>query len=249
MFNSTRVLIALGTIILPLSAQKANLETVETGRKEFEKACGFCHGPDATGRSGPDLIRSAAVNHDQNGDQIGPVIRNGRPDKGMPPMSMSDAQIAQITAFLHARVKQGMASNKLPKDYPEEKLLTGNAGAGKTYFNGAGGCASCHSPTGDLAGVAKKYSPLELQARFLYPAGKKATATVTTASGAKVTGAVLMMDEFHVAVRDSSGWYHSWELGGVKVQVKDPLEAHRKLLPKYTDKDMHDVFAYLETLK
>jgi cytochrome c oxidase cbb3-type subunit 3 len=244
MLTSTRVLILLGTVILSLAAQDA-----EQGRKEFEKACGFCHGPDATGSRAPDLIRSTVVNRDQNGELIGPVIRGGRPDKGMPPLPMSDTQIAQITAFLHARVKQAVASNRVPSDYPEERLLTGNAAAGKAYFNGAGGCSGCHSPSTDLAGVGKKYSPLNLQSRFLYPSGRKSTATVSTSQGKKVTGALLTMDEFIVAVRDSSGWYHSWPRDSVQVEVKDPLEAHSKLLSKYTDKDMHDLFAYLETLK
>jgi cytochrome c oxidase cbb3-type subunit 3 len=249
MLNSTGVLIAMGIFILPLSAQKASKETVEQGRKEFEKACGFCHGADATGARAPDLVRSPLVSHDKNGELIGPLIHNGRPDKGMPPLPMSDTQVAQITAFLHSRAYEALRSAHLPSDYPEEKLLTGDAEAGKAYFNGAGGCAGCHSPSGDLAGVARKYTPLNLQARFLYPAGKKPTATVTTASGQKVSGTLLNMDEFNVAVRDSGGWYHSWPRSEVKVEVKDPLEAHRELLSRYTDKDMHNLFAYLETLK
>ncbi len=251
MLKPLRVLIALGTVMLPLSAQKAatEKENVEQGRKEFEKACGFCHGADATGARAPDLLRSVVVNHDRNGDQIGPIIRNGRPEKGMPTLPLSDAQVAGITAFLHARVREAIRSNKLPPEYPEEKLLTGNAAAGKAYFNGAGGCAGCHSPSADLAGIGRKFSPLDLQARFLYPAGKKRTATVTTRSGSTVKGTLLLLDEFNVAVRDPSGWYHSWPRDSVKVEVNDPLEAHRKLLSKYTDKDMHDIFAYLETLK
>ena len=83
MLYLTRVLIALGTIILPLSAQTAGKETIEQGRKEFEKACGFCHGADATGSRAPDLIRSSLVNRDHNGDLLGPLILNGRPEKGM----------------------------------------------------------------------------------------------------------------------------------------------------------------------
>src|SRR5439155_19596703 len=123
-----------------------------------------------------------------------------RPDKGMPPLPMSDPQVAQISAFLHARAYEALRSAHVPTDYPEEKLLTGNAAAGKAYFNGAGGCAGCHSPAGDLAGIARKYSPLNLQARFLYPSGKKPAATVTTAAGNKVTGTLLSVDEFDVAV-------------------------------------------------
>src|SRR5689334_11420979 len=116
MFRTIWVFIAL----LPLSAQNAGKDTVEQGRKEFEKACGFCHGADATGSRAPDLIRSPLVNRDRNGDLIGPVILGGRPDKGMPPLPLDNTQIAQITAFLHARLKQAMASNKVPNDYPEQ---------------------------------------------------------------------------------------------------------------------------------
>jgi cytochrome c oxidase cbb3-type subunit III len=249
MLKPTVVLLALGTVIPPISAQRPGKDTAEQGRKEFEKACGFCHGPDASGARAPDLIRSAVVNHDQNGDQIGPAIRNGRPDKGMPPLALSDAQITAITAFLHARAYEALHSAHVPSDYPEEKLLTGKAEAGKAYFNGAGGCAACHSPTGDLAGIARKYSPINLQSRFLYPAGRRAAATVTTGSGEKVSGMVAGIDDFYVALRDASGWYHSWPRGEVKIELHDPLAAHRKLLYQYTDKDIHDLFAYLETLK
>src|SRR5438552_1835032 len=100
MLKTTGLFLILASL---LSAQRASKEAVEQGRKEFEKACGFCHGPDATGARAPDLIRSAVVSHDQNGNLLGPLMRNGRPDKGMPPLPMSDPQVAQITAFLHAR--------------------------------------------------------------------------------------------------------------------------------------------------
>jgi len=249
MRRKTVFLLTLTAIVPPASAQRAVQATVEQGRKEFEKACGFCHGPDASGARAPDLIRSTLVNHDENGNLLGPLIRNGRADKGMPPLAASDSQVAQIAAFLHARIVASIRSARVPTDYPEEKLLTGDAAAGKTYFNGAGGCAGCHSPTGDLAGIARKFSPLNLQQRFLYPAGKRPTATVTTRAGKTVSGTVVRMDEFHIAVRDGAGWYHSWPRRAVKVEVKDPLETHRKLLFQYTDADMHNLFAYLETLK
>jgi cytochrome c oxidase cbb3-type subunit III len=35
----------------------------------------------------------------------------------------------------------------------------------------------------------------------------------------------------------------------MKVMIKDPLAAHRELLQKYTDADMHNLLAYLVTLK
>jgi cytochrome c oxidase cbb3-type subunit 3 len=120
---------------------------------------------------------------------------------------------------------------------------------GKQYFNGAGKCATCHSPTGDLAGIAKKYSPSELEARFLYPPDDHVTATVSLPSGKKVHGKLLHLDAFYVAILDQDGWYRSWPLQQAKVQVEDPLAGHLELLGKYTDKDIHDVFAYLETLQ
>src|SRR5215510_7747 len=61
---------------------------VERGRKQFVQSCGFCHGADATGARGPDLLRSPLVAHDVKGDQIGEVIRNGRTDKGMPALPL-----------------------------------------------------------------------------------------------------------------------------------------------------------------
>jgi len=107
--------------------------SAERGRKEFVQSCGFCHGADATGARGPDLMRSPLVAHDVKGDQIGPVIRQGRPDKGMPAMPLSDAHILDIAAFLHARAAEAMRSSGVPKVYPAEKLLTGNVEAGKTF--------------------------------------------------------------------------------------------------------------------
>ena len=135
---------------------------VARGQSQFKQSCGFCHAPDATGARGPDLVRSKIVAHDVNGNLIGEVIRNGRPDKGMPPLPLNPEQITAIAAFLHNRAHEALESGQVPEKYPLAKLLTGNAEAGKAYFHGAGGCKACHSPTGDLKGIAGKYSPLRL---------------------------------------------------------------------------------------
>ncbi len=243
---------ALLSIARPASA--ATDDGVERGRKEFVSSCGFCHGDDATGSRGPDLIRSSLVNHDEKGELLFPVVHDGRPDKGMPGLPLTHQQVSDISVFLHARVKESMATNHVPGDYPIEKLLTGDAKAGQAYFNGAARCNTCHSPTGDLAGLAGKYSPLDLQSKFLYPPGlnskdTRSTAIVTLPSGKTFSGNVEYLDEFDVAIRDASGTYRSWPREHTKVEVHDPLEAHRELMKKYTDADVHNLFAYLETLK
>jgi cytochrome c oxidase cbb3-type subunit 3 len=243
---------SLFTALLALSAYAAapDPKAVERGKQQFQQACGFCHGNDATGARGPDLVRSALVNRDQDGKLIGPAVKNGRPDKGMPAFAYTDAQLSDLAAFLHDQVRAAQDSNSVPRDYPVEKLATGDAGAGKTYFFGAGHCDACHSPTGDLAGIAKRYSPINLESRFLYPRGVRRSVTVTLPSGEQITGTLALIDEFNVALRDGTGWYRSWARDQVnKVDIHDPIEKHRELLYRYTDADMHNLFTYLETLK
>jgi len=237
-------------LIATLAAFAQQHQPAPRGQKEFAQSCGFCHGDDATGSRGPDLVRSTLVNKDLGGDLIAPVIRSGRPDKGMPALPLSDAAIQDIVAFLHARVLAAAKSSHVGGDYPIERLLTGNADAGRAYFNGAGKCASCHSPTGDLAGIATKYAPLYLEERILAPrARSNTTVTVTTPSGEEISGKLDHIDDFSVSLRDTGGWYHSWPRDRVKVSVHDPLQVHREMLTKYTDTDIHNLFAYLETLK
>jgi len=231
------------------AAAFAQQPTPARGQKDFAQSCGFCHGEDATGARAPDLVRSPLVNQDLGGDLIAPVIRDGRPDKGMPSLPLPDKTVQDIVAYLHLRIQQAARSSHVGSDYPLARLLTGNAEAGRAYFNGAGKCAKCHSPTGDLAGIAKKYAPIGLEQYMLAPHGGKATVTVTMPSGEQVSGKLDHMDEFSVSLRDAGGWYHSWLRDKIKVSVHDPLAAHRELLTQLTDADIHNLFAYLETLQ
>jgi cytochrome c oxidase cbb3-type subunit 3 len=171
----------------------------------------------------------------------------------MPAFALGAADLAAIVTFIHDQKKKADSNPGRRRGVVLEDLQTGNADAGKTYFNGAGGCARCHTPDGDLARVATRLQPLALLQRMLYPArGQKqnpATVTVMTGSGETITGRLAHRDEFTIALIDASGWHRSWSTANVKFSVNDPLDAHREQLGKYTDKDMHDVLAYLQTLR
>jgi cytochrome c oxidase cbb3-type subunit III len=196
-------------------------------------------------------MRSAVVRHDAKGDHIGPVIRNGFPDKGMPAFQLSNEQIMDIVAFLRYRLDQSdrRSAPEAGANYSLAKLLVGNAKAGKEFFYGDGKCSSCHSPEGDLKDIAKGISPSDLQADLLYPSDADATARVTDSSEKQYSGRIRLLTAYDIAIVDSAGWYRSWPVSSVNVQIHDPLAAHRQQLFRFTDSEMHNVFAYLETLK
>lgn len=222
------------------------------GHAQFSKSCAFCHGANATGGpEGPNLTQSSVVRHDKGGDLIGPVIREGRPSRGMPPIPLQTNQISDVVAYLHARIAEldRRSAGRPPATYALERLLTGNATRGRVFFNGPGRCSQCHSPVGDLAGIANKYPPVELQTRFLYPPDVPQAATVRLDSTHTIKGEVVYLDAFTISVRDGDGWTRSWPRDAVKVDLHDPLAGHRELLDRLTQSDMHDVFAFLETLK
>jgi cytochrome c oxidase cbb3-type subunit 3 len=239
-------------------AQSYPTEQVEAGRSLFAAQCGFCHGRDAAGGdSGPDLTRSMITAEDNRGDKIGPVVRSGRVDRGMPAFNLSDADMMAIVAFVHDQKRSAELQQGSRRNVDVADLQTGDAEAGRRYFNGAGGCARCHAPTGDLAGVATRLQGLKLLQRMLYPeaadeigtARARATVTVTLRSGDRVAGTLAYRDEFTIALRDSSGWYRSWPTSQVQFAVDNLLDAHVEQLGKYTDDDMHNVLAYLQTLR
>jgi mono/diheme cytochrome c family protein/sRNA-binding regulator protein Hfq len=228
-------------------APPADAEAAVRGAKAYTQACAFCHGPKATGAEGPDLLRSSIVLHDEKGDTLGPFLQKGRPDKGMPAFaSLSRAQSYDIAEFLHDRVEA--AANRW--GYKVQNVVTGDAKAGEFYFNGTGQCQFCHSVSGDLAHIGKM-DATDLQATFLYPDknNPKTEVTVTLPSGEKITGTLKRMDDFELSMYDSAGIYRSFAIDSVKFILQDPLARHRELLAKYSDADMHNLLAYLVTLK
>jgi mono/diheme cytochrome c family protein len=233
----------------PTERQRIDEAAANRGRLVYTQYCINCHGSTAKGTdNGPDLIRSVVVLRDRLGNGIGPAIQ-----KSPHQAKLTDAQVIDLSHFLHQRV-EAIASNRNPRG--PINVLTGNAEAGRAYFNGAGKCNTCHSPTGDLAGIATRIPvPVNLQQRFLFPSlrrggPKQVEVTVTPANGRPVSGTLVRIDSFFVSLRDPTGEYQTVRRGpDVKVDVRDPLAVHHELLDQYTNDDMHNLTAYLETLK
>jgi len=231
---------------------------IERGKSIYSTNCAFCHGADTRGGDGgPSLLRSSLVLDDQNGERIAPVVQNGRADQGMPKFAMTNDQIADIAAFLHTfRVNGYDASRERPPS-----IVVGDARAGEAFFNET--CASCHSATGDLQGLAMRVpDPRTLQQGWLMPGStvgrggpapvkaRPPSVTVTLATGQKVEGELERIDDFVVALKTADGARRSFRIANdMKVDVKDPLQPHRDLLRKYRDADIHNVTAFLVTLK
>jgi mono/diheme cytochrome c family protein len=232
---------------------------LERGKGLYSVNCAFCHGSDARGgEGGPNLLRSTVVLNDANGELIAPIVRNGRPAAGMPALNLTPAQIADVAVYLHSFPVGGRdAARSVPPT-----IVVGDAATGKTLFGSK--CAQCHSETGDLKGVASRIpDPKTLQQTWLMPGGGRGgrgapavktppvTATVMLPDGTKVDGQLERIDDFLVTLRDASGRLRSFPLkaGGPRVEVHDPLQPHLDLLPQYTDRNIHDLTAYLVTLK
>ena len=240
------------------SPQSYPAEQVEAGQSRFLAQCGFCHGRDAQGgETGPDLTRSGVVADDLRGDKLGPLILAGRPAAGMPAFSLPPADINAIVAFIHDAKTKAESEKGNRRSVDVSDLQTGNAEAGRQYFNGAGGCAKCHSVSGSFASVGTRFQGLALMQRMLYPRNRAPGATpgllpaavVTTAAGQTFAGRLAYRDEFTITIVDANEWSHSFPVATVKIQGDDPLREHTEQLGRYTEKEMHDVFAYLQSLK
>ena len=252
-------------ITAAIAGSKEDPAAFERGAKAYTQNCAGCHGATGRGSVGaPDLIRSILVLDDEKGILIAPVIRDGRPDAGMPKLPLTEPQIADIVAWLH--VQTYSAGHRTT--YAYQDVLTGDAKKGETYFNAT--CKGCHSATGDLKGIGARYDAFSLQARWLQPRGGRGgggggrgrgaapaadkaatTVTLTLPNGEKVNGILDRVDDFSVSLKDASGEYRSFTREGSvpKVEINDPLKPHGDLLAKYSDPDIHNVTAYLVTLK
>jgi len=237
----------------PVLSLKANTKLspeAAAGGTIFLQNCAFCHGRDAMGgETGPDLTQSKIVLGDKDGSAISAVVRDGRIEKKMPAFNFSNSELMSLVAFIRVRVTAAASSKGGRRGVEVADLQTGNVAAGKQYFNGAGGCSKCHSPTGDLAGIANRFEGLRLEERMLNPGNETDKVIVTLSNGETITGKLAYRDEFTIGLRDSKGSYRSWSTDRVKFAIDSPVQAHIDQFPKYTDKDVHDLMAYLQTLR
>jgi len=228
--------------------------------------CRLCHGSDLRGgeAGGPNLLRSQLALNDQDGELIGPVIAQGRQTPGqpsMPAIPLPPEDQRAVAAYIHS-VHATMRGQGSPPAGPaaELNILVGDAKAGEAYFKT--NCSSCHSPTGDLQGIATRFpDPVQLQNAWVAGGGgrgrgagsarRQATVIVTPQNGQKVEGRLDRIDDFMVILTTPEGMQRSFSRSGEVpiVQVRDPMERHRRMLADYTDNDIHNVTAYLVTLK
>lgn len=236
-------------------------EAANRGKAVYAAQCVTCHGARGRGgQQGPDLVRSLVVLKDRYGSTVGPFLKKGHPMQGgIASASLSAAQIEDLSHFLHQKVDDTLRTGPYNTVL---NVLTGDAKAGQAYFNGEGRCATCHSAQGDLAGIAKKYEPAVLQLKMVFPqtvafgrgapAGSKkpVTVTVTPAGESAVSGTLVQMDDFNVSLRNSEGEFLTFaRTPELRVEKHDPYAGHVALLDQYKDQDIHNLVAYLETLK
>jgi len=231
-----------------------------SGKQIFLSNCSFCHGVTARGgaQGGPDLTQSSLVRADENGKQLAAFLKVGRPDKGMPTFSFTDEKVQAIAAFLHSAISSTRRRHSLGTE-----VLVGDAAAGKVFFNGQGHCADCHSVSGDLKGISSHFSPAVLQGRIVLPIGSggypglspaeppRVRVTVAAGQDKALSGTLVFLSDYAITLLDSSGQRHTLPRQGdvPKILMEDPLQAHLDRESTLTDKQMHDLTAYLANLK
>jgi mono/diheme cytochrome c family protein len=244
----------------PLDHHVVDPDAANRGRKVWVAECIECHGTSARGTDkGKNLIQSDMVLQDRYGSKLAPFLAKGHPmQSGRKSALLTQAEVADLSHFIHERVYDTLRGSPI---FQPQQLVTGNAKAGEAWFNGAGKCSTCHSATGDLKGIGGRYDAATLQGRFLFPrggggrggrggGGKQLTLTITPPNGPAVTGVPVVFDDFDVSVRDEKGEVHAFTRSPqLKVVRNDPFAMHDELLDVYTDKNMHDMLAYLVTLK
>jgi len=238
---------------------------VERGRQIYTVSCRSCHGVDLRGgdMGGPNLLRSDVMLNDQNGELLTPILNGSRASRGMDAISLPEAEVTALAAYIRSILAKGRPQGAPPAGAVVElNILVGDASAGQAAF--AAKCASCHSPTGDLAGIGKRYADATRLQNLWVGGGssgpnsseesrkrRDVTVVVTDGSGQKTSGRLERIDDFNVTLIFDDGSRRTFRrVGDVpKVEINDPLAAHKALLLTYTDPEIHNITAYLVTLK
>ena len=242
----------------------ASQDVLARGKGLYETNCASCHAPDLRGSpTGTNLLRSMPSLSDQHGEIIGAEIA-----KHKTRITLNQADTLAVSEYIHSILATSGGQGSPPGRNPvglNLNILVGDAKAGQTYF--AKACASCHSVTGDLKGFASKYpDPRALQNAWVAGSGNANPfggrggggqgnpVTVTMPDGKKLQGKLVRKDDFIVVLTLADGTRKAITRDGdvPKVEVKDPNEAHKKMVLAMDDpenKNMHDVTAYLATLK
>jgi len=243
---------------------------IARGKTLYGISCTSCHGADLRGgdMGGPNLLRSQVALSDRDGELILPIIQGSRQNSGMPAIAMSPDDGKAVAAYVRSVLETIGTQGKPPSaGQPAPSVLVGNASEGQAYF--AAKCGNCHSATGDLQGIATRIpDPKMLQNAWVSgggggrrggrgaapqaaPDARTVTVAITLPSGESVEGRLVRIDDFLVTVGMADGSLRTFRRDGAvpKVEIRDPMKAYRHLLSTYTDKAMHDLTAYLVTLK
>jgi cytochrome c oxidase cbb3-type subunit III len=248
----------------------------DRGRALWASHCIDCHGSQARGSdTGPNIIRTKTVNFDRTAEQagslLGPFLKAGHPTQSKKASaSFTDEEVVALAHFLRQRVNDTMRGSPV---FTVGDIVIGDPRAGEDFFNKDGGCAACHNATArNLAGIATRIpEPVDLQQRMLFPGGggrgrgrggpgpagaatpvdrNAITVTIAPSSGPSLSGVLVEESDFYVTLRDADGAIRTVRRApGITITKNNPLQAHIDLLDRITDKQIHDLVAYLETLK
>src|SRR5262245_25742668 len=112
---------------------------VENGWRLFQASCVVCHGPKGDAVRGVALL-SGRFQRVTTDDELMRIVQGGIPGTPMPPNPYSDIEAGMIVAYM-----RGIAGGEsLPS-------TSGDAGRGRTVFEGKGDCASCHNESSRTA--------------------------------------------------------------------------------------------------
>jgi cytochrome c oxidase cbb3-type subunit 3 len=234
-------------------------EVIARGQDLYQVNCRMCHGVDLRGgeQGGPNLLRSGIVLNDIAGEVIGQVITEGigrMPSFG----NLEQADIAAVAGFIHSVLATSERQGSTPPVDFDLDILVGDAAVGERYFSLE--CSSCHSASGDLQGISSRiFDDYDLQNAWVGgglrrrggSSGAVKSVRVTLASGERVSGSLIRYDDFFLSLRTPAGGYRSFSRNGnsPQIEIDDPLKRHKELLAELTDETIHDVTAYMETLK